>query len=150
MQPLTLKGAASTPGYALGVAEERKIAAHAEDCQAAGVHFIPLVMETVGGWGRDLIETVKSLWRLQAQRLGSEPAKATRHLAQKVSISLWRGNAALWTARQPSVPSVVDGLLWLPVCLIRYVLRYLKLIFACPTSYFFCLIFSLFVFVFLS
>ena len=68
-------------------------------------------MESVGGWGQDLIETVKSLGRLQAQRLGSESAEATRHLAQKVSIFLWNGNAALWTAQQPSVPPVVDGLL---------------------------------------
>ena len=89
MQPLTLKGAASTSGYALEVAEERKMAAHAEDCRAAGVHFIPLVLESVGGWGWDLIKTVKSLGRLQAQRLGSEPAEAIRHLAQRVSISLF-------------------------------------------------------------
>ena len=106
-----MKGAASTPVYALGVAEERKMVVHAEDCQAAGVHFAPLVLETVGGCGQDLIEMVKSLGRLQAQRLGSEPAEATRHLAQKVSISLGRGNAALWTVRQPSVLAVVDGLL---------------------------------------
>ena len=108
-QPLTLKGAASTSGYALGVAEERKMAAHAEDCRAAGVNFIPLVLESVGGCGRDLIETVKSLERLQAQRLGSEPAEAICHLAQRVSI--WRGNAALWTGQQPSVLAVADGLL---------------------------------------
>ena len=75
-----------------------------------GVHFIPLVLDSVRGWGQDLIETVKSLGRLQAQHLGSELAEATCHLAQKVSISLWRGNAALCTAQQPSVLAVVDGL----------------------------------------
>ena len=83
MQPLTVKGAASTSGYALGVAEERKLAAHAEDCRAAGVHFVPLALESVGGWGRDLIETVKSFGNLQAQHLGSELAEAIRHLAQR-------------------------------------------------------------------
>ena len=77
--------------------------AHAEDCRAVGVHFVPLVLETVGGWGQDLIEMVRSLGRLQAQHWGSEPAEATCHLAQKVSITLWRGNAALWTAWQPSL-----------------------------------------------
>ena len=74
------------------------MAVHAEDCQAAGVHFIPLVLQSVGGWCQDLIETFKSLGRLQAQRLGSEPTEATYHPAQKVSISIWRGNATLWTA----------------------------------------------------
>ena len=95
----------------MGVAEKRKMAAHAEDCRAAGVHFIPLVLESVGGWGRNLTKTVKSLGCLQAQLLGSEPAEATCHLGQMVSISIWRGNAALWTAQQPSVLATVDGLL---------------------------------------
>ena len=98
MHPLTLKEAASTFGYALGVAEERKMAAHAKDCRAVGVEFIPLVLESIGGWGQDLVETIKSLGRLQAHRLGSAQAEAIRHLAQRVSISLWRGNAALWSA----------------------------------------------------
>ena len=53
------------------MAEERKMAAHAEGSGAVGVDFIPLVLESVGGWGRDLIETVKSLRRLHAQHLGS-------------------------------------------------------------------------------
>ena len=72
------------------------MAAHAENSLAAGVHFIPLVLESFGGWGRDLIETVKTLGRLQAQ---------------KVSISLCRDIAALWLARQPSFPPAVDSLL---------------------------------------
>ena len=61
---------------------------HAEDCQAAGVHFIPLVLESVRGWGRDLIETVKSLSHIQAQHLGSELAGATRHLAPGVHLPM--------------------------------------------------------------
>ena len=75
------------------------------------MHLIPLVLKSVGGWGQDLIETVKTLGRLQAQRLGLEQAEATGHLAQWVSISRWRGNAALWTARQPSLLATVGGLL---------------------------------------
>ena len=38
------------------------MAADAEDCRAAGVHFIPLDLVSVRGWGRDLIETVLIPW----------------------------------------------------------------------------------------
>ena len=111
MQSLTLERAATTPGYALHIAEERKLAAHAEECRSAGVNFIPLVLESLGGWGQDLTDVVKAIGRLQAQRLGSFPSEAIHHLAQKISISLWRGNATLWTTRQHSYPASVDGIL---------------------------------------
>ena len=48
LQQQTQTGAANTPGYALTVAEERKMAAHAEACHAVGVLFIPLAAETLG------------------------------------------------------------------------------------------------------
>ena len=50
LQTLTLSGAASVKGYALKVAEERKMAAHSTGCRDAGVAFVPLVAETLGGW----------------------------------------------------------------------------------------------------
>ena len=51
MQQLTLQGAASTPGYALRVGEERKMAAHAEECRSIGILFVPMVVESLGGGG---------------------------------------------------------------------------------------------------
>ena len=46
MQPLTHSGAASEKGYALKVAEERKMAAHNAECRGAGVSLIlfPLLL----------------------------------------------------------------------------------------------------------
>ena len=49
MQQLTQASAASTPGYALHVGEERKMAAHAEAYRSVGFHFVPIVAETLGG-----------------------------------------------------------------------------------------------------
>ena len=88
MQSLTLEGAATTPGHALGIAEERKLAAHVEDCCSVGVNFIPLVLESLGGWGQDLINIVKAIGRLQVQHLGSLSSEAIHCLMQKISISL--------------------------------------------------------------
>ena len=104
-------GAANTPGHALTVAEERKMAAHAEACHAVGVHFIPLAAETLGALSREAIDTVSSIGHIQGQRLGIPPAESIRHLFQRLAIALWRGNATLWILRQPVRPAVVDGLI---------------------------------------
>ena len=105
LQPLTLSGAANTQGHALQVGEQRKMAAHSEACRAVGVSFIPLVAETLGGWS----EEAARIGRLLGQRSGSPPADTTRHLFQRLSVSLWRGNATLWLSRLPAVSAWVDG-----------------------------------------
>ena len=106
-----LKDAAVTQGHALSVGEERKRAAHSEACHAVGVTFIPMVVETLGGWGEEAALTVKTIGRLQGLRLGIPPAQATRHLFQRLAINLWRGNATLWIRRLPTRSPEVDGLI---------------------------------------
>ena len=46
-------GAASEPGFALKVAEARKLASHNAECRNIGVLFFPIVVETLGGWSPD-------------------------------------------------------------------------------------------------
>ena len=111
LQQLTLQGAASTPGYALAVGEERKRASHAEACRSVGVSFIPLVVESLGGWSEEAVDTISSIGRLLGQRLGIPPSESVRHLFQRCAISLWRGNAPLWIRCYPVHSSAVDGLL---------------------------------------
>lgn len=110
MQQQTLAGASITPGHALQVGDERKMAAHAGSCRAVGVQFIPLVVETLGGWSQDAIDTISSIGRLQGQRLGIPPPESTSHLFQRLAITLWKGNASLWIRRQSFPPANVDGL----------------------------------------
>ena len=85
MQQLTQASVASTPSYALHVGEERKIAAHAEACRSVGVHFVPIVAETFDGWSELAIDTIKSIGRLQVQRLGIPPPDSTRRLFQRLA-----------------------------------------------------------------
>ena len=61
---LALVGAASTPAHALRVGEEQKMASHAEAYHAVGVLFVPLVVESVGGWSDEAIHTIASIGRL--------------------------------------------------------------------------------------
>ena len=96
MQQQTLAGASTTPGYALQVGEERKMITHARACRAAGVTFILLLVESLGGWSEEAIQTIKSIGRLQGQRLGIPPPETTRHLFQRLAISLSKSNASLW------------------------------------------------------
>ena len=93
MQPLTQSGAASEKGYALKVAEERKMAAHNAECRGAGVSFVPLAVESLGGWSHEAALQIARIGRLVGQRLGTTPAETVSHLFQHLSICLWRGNA---------------------------------------------------------
>ena len=61
MQEHTVTGAAKTQGYALRIVEEQKMAAHNADCQAVGVTFVPMVVETLGGWSEEAVHTIKKL-----------------------------------------------------------------------------------------
>ena len=106
LQSLTVSKASTSQGPALRIGERRKMVHHYEACQSVGVSFVPLVVETLGGWSDDAIQTICKIGRLLGQRLGSPPAESTQHLFQRLSIALWRG---LWLNRLPSQPSWVDG-----------------------------------------
>ena len=111
LQQLTMGGAASTPGHALQVGIQRKLTSHLSACRSAGVDFIPIVAETLGGLAEDTILTIRSIGEAIAQRIGPQvSASCTKHLFQRFAIALWRGNASLWLHRQPTLPPSVDGL----------------------------------------
>ena len=49
LQQQTIAEAAFTPGHALQVGVQRKLASHLSACHSAGVDFIPIVAEALGG-----------------------------------------------------------------------------------------------------
>ena len=108
LQKLTIEGAASTQVHALQVGEDRKRAGHGDACQSAGIHFVPLVLESLRGWSRGAVETITAIGRLQRQRLGLSTSETTAHLFKKLSVCLWRGNACTWASRAPVQSPIVD------------------------------------------
>ena len=96
MQQLTLSQSATTQGHALKVASNRKTAIHGPCCQQAGIQFIPLPVETLGGWSSDAVSTLRDIGRRQASRLDSPPSLSIHHLFQRLSVYLWRGNAGMF------------------------------------------------------
>ena len=105
LQQPTLAGAASSPGHALRVGVRRKISSNLPACRSAGVDFLPIFVETLGGGCPDAIATICSIGQALGQRLNStDPADSTKHLFGRLAVALWRGNAALWMHRQPTLP----------------------------------------------
>lgn len=61
LQQQTVEGASDSQGHALTVGRERKLAAHSGACRSVGVHFIPLVVESLGGWDGEAAATIRSI-----------------------------------------------------------------------------------------
>jgi len=49
LQELTIAEAAQTPGYALQVGVQRKLASNLSACRSSRLDFVPLVAEALGG-----------------------------------------------------------------------------------------------------
>ena len=107
LQQQIVSEASFTPGHALQVGVQRKLAS---TCRASGTNFIPLVAETLGGLAEDTICTIRAIGRAIADRAGtSDPSISVKQLFSRLAIALWRGNACLWLHRHPTVPSFLDG-----------------------------------------
>ena len=61
LQSTIIANAADTPGYALTYADDRKLAAHDADCREAGVNFLSLSFEVLGGWSETSRRTIKRI-----------------------------------------------------------------------------------------
>ena len=66
LQQQTLHAAASTPGHALQVGVQCKLTAHLSACRSAGVEFIPIVLEILGGLAEDTITTTLCIGKAMA------------------------------------------------------------------------------------
>lgn len=102
--------AAQAPGVAAEQAHKDKLAKSYVECKEVGVEFIPLAVETWGGWHHQALETIKVLSRQLARQVGKDEGEVQRHTLQRLGILLQRGNVALLTSRVPEhPPAVVDG-----------------------------------------
>ena len=83
---------------------------HGEPCRLAGMVFVPLVVETLGGWEEQGEKQIRRMGAALAMQTGQDEAVKTRHLFQRLSILLTKGNAALFLNRLPSHPGpTIDG-----------------------------------------
>ena len=82
----------------------------AEDCRRQGIAFLPLAVESFGGWHSAAVGEVKKLGAALARQTGQEEGEAVGHLWGRLSILLQRGNAAILGNRVPVRPAPhIDG-----------------------------------------
>ena len=67
-------------GYALQFAFERKINGASEDCRREGIDFVPLAVESFGGWHQVSTREVEKMARALARHTDEEEGEAVRHL----------------------------------------------------------------------
>ena len=95
--------------YAAAAIEMRKSAkcrAHFDNCRAQGIAFLPLVVETFGGWDLEAVRALKDMARQSARRWGKNNSEEIKYFFQRLSISLQRGNAALLIERDSDSAAV--------------------------------------------
>ena len=84
---------------------------HSRACQANGIAFVPLVVETLGGWETDALFHLRTIAKQTAARSASQAPVAIRQFFQRLSVLLQRANAALIAARAPAqAPPHILGL----------------------------------------
>ena len=105
LQDATVAGAAATPGHALQFAFSKKVNKASDTCRAQGLEFIPFVVEALGGFHSAADRQVKKLGAALARHNGQPEDEASRHIFQRLSILLQKGNASMIMNRKRDFPS---------------------------------------------
>ena len=91
-------------------AHRGKVRKYGERCAAEGIVFVPLAVDTLGGWHPSALVFLARLGRQVASNVGKEGQDVVRHLRQRLAVLLVRDNVAMLSARTPSfAPPEVDG-----------------------------------------
>ena len=100
-----------------------------EACSAPRIAFIPLPVETFGGWHSEAEKQIERIGReLARSTSGTDQKTSTNHLFQRLSLTLQKGNAALILSRSTDVPypihyyKIILKCLCLDVCIMFPVL----------------------------
>ena len=111
LQARMIDQAAVHAGHSLTVRFNDKMTKHGEACRREGMVFIPLVVETLGGWEEQADVQIKRLGAALARQTGQDESDKIRHVFQSLAVRLAKGNAALFLNRTHSFPNTeVDGL----------------------------------------
>ena len=102
LQAATVVKASATPGSALQVAFDHKVAGVGEACRRQGLAFLPLAMDSQGGWRKVAEGEVRKLGSAVGRQKGQEESEATSQLLQKFSVLLMKGNCGMLLNSSPA------------------------------------------------
>ena len=103
-----LAGAAATAGHSLTLAYNRKVSGAGEECLAAGIAFIPLAVESLGGWHPVAVDTINRVAKAKARHTGDLEEVVCRRMWQKLGLLVQKGNSALFNNRVPDIDNQAD------------------------------------------
>ena len=104
MQSAVIDREAQESGYALQYAWERKMQRAFDACNTHRISFIPLPVETFGGWHPVAVRHISRLGReLARSPANSSQESASKHLFQRLALSIQKGNAALILSRSTDI-----------------------------------------------
>ena len=86
---------ADDPEYALTTVFNSKWRKYGPACESQGLVFLPLPALTLGSWHPHALAELKKLGRALGRVNSQDEGEATRHLFQRLSILLMKGNSAL-------------------------------------------------------
>ena len=110
LQAALVRGASQDGGSAVDHAHRAKCRKYEERCAREGITFLPLAVDTLGGWHPAALDSIRRLGRQVARNVGKEDQEVVRHLRQRLAILLVRDNVAMLCARTPTYPPAeVDG-----------------------------------------
>ena len=75
-------------------------------CHQQGIAFIPVVVESLGGFEEMASKEVKKLASALARHMGEEEGSQIRRTFARLSVLLMKGNAAILSNRIPSLPEL--------------------------------------------
>ena len=101
LQQTTISGAAVEVGVAAHRREQAKDDQALGPCEASGVDFLPVAVETFGAWGPVGLKTISQVSQRWADRHGEPRPRALTWIHQKLSVALQRGNATMLLTRSP-------------------------------------------------
>ena len=95
---------------AVAHAHKEKLRKYEARCSAEAITFLPLAVDTFGGWHKVGLKTITRLGRQLARNLGKDEDEVVRHLRQRLGVLIVRDNAAMMASRHPTfAPPEVDG-----------------------------------------
>ena len=110
VQKALLVKSAEVPGHALTHAFDRKMRQNFEECRKEGVHFMPLPIETFGGFHEQSVSIINKIGTQLAKHTGRLESEVISHLYQRLGILLVKGNSALVLSRSVDAATAnIDG-----------------------------------------
>ena len=99
-----LQQASTNTGAALEKMKQTKNNKHFHLCRQQGITFVPLVVETLGGWDSEASFHLSKIAEMTAQRSDKRAAIVSKQFFQRLSVLLQRANASLMATRAPPLP----------------------------------------------